>query len=95
MDDNGCESGVPYPNVFRLEVFHNGTPDDKKLFDAVLFTEKTNIVDVRTVLELNAKGASSQIDGFTTRAIIETPEPSTIGLGAAGLLLLGLLRKRS
>lgn len=95
LDENGCESPIRFPNTFRLQVFHNGTDRDKKLFDSVRFTEKTNIVDVRTVLELNANGASSEIAGFRTRAgIEETPEPGTIGLGAAGLLLLVYLRKR-
>jgi hypothetical protein len=94
LDENGCESAITYPNTHRLIVFHNGTDDDKKLFDSVLFTEKTNLVDVRTVLELNANGASSEIDGFGTRAIIGTPEPGTLALGAAGLLLIGYLRKR-
>lgn len=95
LDENGCESPSPFPNAFRLNVFHNGRDDDKKLFDKVAFTAKTNIVDVRTVLELNANGASSQIVGFRTRASIdEVPEPGTIGLAAAGLLLLAYFRKR-
>jgi MYXO-CTERM domain-containing protein len=96
LDENACESAVEYPNTFRLEVFHNGKDDDKKLFDRVLFTERTNVVDVRTVLELKANGASSQINGFAGRTArhVDMPEPSTVALGAAGLLLLGLLRKR-
>jgi hypothetical protein len=94
LDENGCESGVEFPNTFRLVVFDNGAPGDKQLFDSVKFTEKTNIVDVRTVLEMNANGASSQIDGFRTRAALATPEPGSFLLGAAGLLLLGYFRKR-
>jgi hypothetical protein len=94
LDENGCESGIEFPNTFRLEVFDNGAPGDKKLFDAARFTELTNVVDVRIVLEMNAKGASSQIDGFRSVATL-VPEPGSLALGAAGLLLLGYLRTRN
>ncbi len=91
VDENGCESTFE-DALFRLETFDNGSPGNKKLFESVSFP-LTNVVDVRTVLELNANGGTSQVDGFRTRALL-TPEPGSYLLAGAGLLALGLLHRR-
>jgi hypothetical protein len=88
-DVTPCAAGGTF---LSLNVFHHGTPTDKKLFDQVMFPG-TNLVDVRNTITLAANGATSQIDGFGN--VTGLPEPGAYVLAGSGLLALLLRRVRS
>jgi hypothetical protein len=92
---NSPYSGATCPLGFSevtLVVSHDGiTPD---LFDSVGFAPLTTfILGIRHTIELDANGASSQIDGFTNQLVV--PEPAlTWMIGCAALLFAALGRRR-
>jgi hypothetical protein len=87
---NQCANGV----TRHVQVQHLGSSTGNVLFDSVTFPFPVNIVDVRTTIELDANGASSQITGYGTTTAAEIPEPRTAALMLAGLVLLFAGRRR-
>lgn len=87
--------GEPYlqgsceANPAVVEVFHRGGTDFD-LTDSLSFRPVT-FVGVRTVIDLQARGASSDIAGMVTGAAT-IPEPSSLITAACGGVALGLLR---
>ncbi len=81
--------GVTCPTVASatntLTVFNNGIPADAITTAVTYFTSPVLVVGTRSLVDLEANGASSEITGFDTSVF--TPEPGTMLLMAAGLFL--------
>ncbi len=87
---------IPY----TLIVFHNGLPlGSVQLTQSVTFNEPTNYIDVRLIIDLDARrGGTSQISGVGTSVPVPpqyaVPEPGTWAMLGAGLSGLALFRRR-
>jgi hypothetical protein len=92
---NNCAGGIGR----QLSVFDNGGTNTK-LFDSFVFPKPVSLVDIRTTIDLEANGASSEITGVSqtpTAIRIDTPEPASMalsGMGFAFVLLLARSRSR-
>ncbi len=91
---NSCE------NLATAVVEHYGVGDPRNvLSQKIQFSEPVNLIDVRTILELYANGASSQIDGYGTATEVllqdsAVPEPASAVLALASLLIGGAVQRR-
>jgi hypothetical protein len=86
-----CTGGGTF---FSLEVFYKSFADGSftaKLSDTVKF--EATLIDVRETVTLLANGGIADITGFGNK-FAPVPEPATIGVIGAGLVVLGLLRRR-
>lgn len=85
----GCATG----STSLLQVTHNGIVAPPP--NTIMFDVPVSIIDVQLTIELFANGASSQINGGGTTAVL-MPEPSAALLAAGGLAgLLAYRRWRS
>ena len=82
---NSCAGGLV--RTLIVQNFGAGNPSNIP-FDSEQFPEPVNLIDIRTTIELNANGASSQITGYGTTTTAtdgsvvsdELPEPGTAAL---------------
>lgn len=84
--------GTPY----TAQVFHLGSTKvgSIKLKDQIFFDSPTNLIDVRILIDLDARlGGSSQVRGIGSGAS-PIPEPATYALVGAGLLAAAFLSRR-
>lgn len=86
---NSCRNG--FVRTLVVQNLGDGNPANVS-FASVKFPRPVNLVDVRTTIELNANGASSQIDGYGTTSST-VPEPGTALAGAVAVALLLAARR--
>lgn len=96
---NSCANGIA--RTLTVEHFGAGDPNNV-LIDTEQFPFPVNLIDVRTIIELEARTGSSQIGGYGTITTAiqqdEIPEPSTAALllsGLGGAIYLRSRRLRS
>ena len=77
------------PPTNTLTVFHDGV--SPQLTDVTYFSPVT-LIGTQSFINLDANGASANMDGFVTSVF--APEPGTVGLFATGLVGLVLRRRR-
>lgn len=82
------------PNPYLLQVYHLGLPTGNVLTAFTEFENTVNLLDVRILIDLDARlGGSSQIGGIGT-TVGQIPEPGTFALLGAGLGAVVLMRRR-
>ena len=84
--------GGSCPNsMVTLLTFDDGN-GIKQLFDSAAF-DPVAILGISTLIDLEAKGASSEITGFGNTTFV-SPEPSSYLLAGGGLAVLAALRRK-
>jgi hypothetical protein len=82
----------PTCRPYHFELYDLGDIGEH-LFDGVKIDPKTNFLDVRMEIILEANGASSVFEGVST-APLPTPEPASYAMLGTGLAALALFRRR-
>jgi len=90
----GCLTPQGITPIISTELFHTGGPSCDVCKGSLDF-DPVSRLSVRITIDLNTlKGGTSNIDGFRTNVAAAIPEPAGWVLGGAGLVLIGLLRRR-
>ena len=90
----GCLTPQGITPIISTELFHTGGPSCDVCKGSLDF-DPVSRLSVRITIDLNTlKGGTSNIDGFRTNVAATVPEPAAWVLGGAGLVLIGLLRRR-